>query len=156
MSNDRVMDRINAAINTLHAGERAQAATSLASIYAEISDRGDPFHLCILSHFMADAQNDPERELEWDLRALEAAAKVTEQRAKDHHSSLSISSFYPSLHLNAGDAYLRLGMIEQARKHVLAAQACLTDVADTPLGDMTRAAIGRLADRVEAVYTPRG
>ncbi|MGF0175672.1 hypothetical protein ACQF36_35895 [Streptomyces sp. Marseille-Q5077] len=46
-----------------------------------------------------------------DLRALDAAASVTEDRAKQHVSSLAIRGFYPSLYLN-----LAAGL-SQARRH---------------------------------------
>lgn len=149
MAEDAVMDRIVAAIGQLHSGDRDGARAAFAEIWSQMGDDADPFHVCTLSHYMADAQDDVASELEWDLRALEAADRVTDGRAKAHHESLSIRSFYPSLHLNVGDAYLRLGQVGKASEHVRAAEAALGDLADSPLAEMTRTGIARLARRVE-------
>ena len=149
MSGDPLMDRITAAISQLHAGNREEARASFAQIWCAMGDDEDPFHVCILSHFMADTQDDVRSELEWDLRALEAADRVTDGRAKEHHASLSIKSFYPSLYLNVGDAELRLGDVDQARMHVRAAEATLEDLPESPLAEMTRNGIAALAKRVE-------
>ena len=149
MSHDPLMDRITAAIGKLHAGDRDQARASFTEIWRDMGGEADPFHVCTLSHFMADTQDDVRSELEWDCRALDAAHQVTDARAKEHHASLSIKSFYPSLHLNVGDAFLRLGNVEQARMHVLAAGAALKDLPDSPLAEMTRNGILALAERVE-------
>jgi hypothetical protein len=148
MTDDAIMDRIVAAIGQLHSGDRDGARACFAEIWAEMGEEADPFHVCTLSHYMADAQDDVGAELEWDLRALAAADRVSDARAKAHHSSLSIRSFYPSLHLNVGDAYLRLGNVGKALEHVRAAEARLGDLPDSPLAEMTRTAIAGLARRV--------
>ena len=150
MSNGALMDRITAAIGQLHAGDRDGARASFSAIWRDMGDDPDPFHVCTLSHFMADVQNDVERELEWDLRALEAANLVTVGRAQQHHASLSIKSFYPSLHLNVGDAFLRLGDLDQASKHARAAEGAMQDPPETPLAQMTRNGVAALAQRIEA------
>mgnify|MGYP005854377057 CR=1 FL=1 len=150
MSQDILMDRITAAIGQLHAGDREGTRASFDAIWLEMGDRPDPFHVCTLSHYMADAQDDVARELEWDLRALEAAERVTDGRAKQHHASLSIKSFYPSLHLNVGDAFLRLGNLDDAEKHVRAAENALRHLPESPLSDLTRKGVTALAERVRA------
>jgi hypothetical protein len=144
-----MMDRIVEAMGRLHSGDREGARAAFAGIWAEMGEAADPFHVCTLSHYMADAQDDVRSELEWDLRALEAAGRVTDERAKAHHAALSIRSFFPSLHLNVGDAFLRLGDVDKALEHVRAAQAAVADLPDSPLAEMTRAGIAGLARRVE-------
>ena len=148
MTDDPIMERIGAAIGRLHAGERDRARDTLAAIWSEIESDPDPFHTVTLAHFMADTQDDVAEELAWDLRALEAARQVTQERAESHHASLSIKSFFPSLHLNAGDAYLRLGKLAEAREQLAAAQAALGDIGDSPLAEMTRNGIAGLAQRI--------
>ena len=149
MSEDALMERITAAIGQLHAGDRDGAHALFDAIWRDMGDDPDPFHVCTLSHFMADVQNSVERELEWDLRALEAADLVTDGRAQQHHASLSIKSFYPSLHLNVGDAFLRLGDLDQASKHVRAAESAMRDLPETRLAEMTRNGVAALAQRIE-------
>lgn len=34
-------------------------------------ERGDPLHICVLAHAMADAQDDVREELVWDRRAAD-------------------------------------------------------------------------------------
>lgn len=149
MSADETMDRIVSAIGQLHSGDREGARAAFSKAWSGMAEDPDPFHVCVLSHYMADAQDEVSLELEWDLRALAAADRVAEGRAEANHASLSIRSFYPSLHLNAGDSYLRLGNIDKAREHVRAAEAAMGDLPDSPLGEMTRSGIARLAQRVE-------
>lgn len=149
MSEDPLMDRITAAIGQLHAGDKDGARAAFTDIWRDLGNDADPFHVCTLAHYMADAHDDVRTELEWDLRALEAAGHVTDARAKEHHASLSIKSFFPSLHLNVGDAFLRLGDLERARLHLRAAERALQDLSNSPLAEMTRNGISALAERVE-------
>lgn len=149
MTQDETMDLIVAAIRRLHSGDREGARAAFEEIWSGMGEDADPFHVCTLSHYMADTQDEVSSELEWDLRALEAADRVTDGRAKAHHASLSMRSFYPSLHLNVGDACLRLGDIGKAREHARSARSALGDLPDSPLAEMTREAIARLSQRVE-------
>lgn len=151
MTDDPIMKRITAAIAQSHAGDREGARECFAKIWLDMGDAPDPFHACTLSHYMADVQDDVRQELEWDLRALDAASQITDGRAREHHESLSIKSFFPSLYLNVGDAYLRLGDPENAREHLRKAQWSLRDLPDSPLADMTRKGIEGLAQRLAAV-----
>jgi tetratricopeptide (TPR) repeat protein len=146
---DEVMDRIGAAIALSQRGERAAARQEFERIWAEISTGGEPFHRCVLAHYLADLQDDPRAELTWDLRALEAAGSVTDERAREHHSSLRIRGFYPSLHLNLAEDYRRLGKPDQAREHLAEAERTSPALDDDGYGNGIRAAIMRLADRLE-------
>ncbi|MGQ0776481.1 MAG: hypothetical protein ACT4NY_18980 [Pseudonocardiales bacterium] len=58
---------------------------------------------------MADVQDDGHEELVWDLRALQAAGSVTDERARQAGLGGPVSGFYPSLHLNLGEVYRKLG-----------------------------------------------
>jgi hypothetical protein len=151
MTDDPIMTRIAAAIAQSHSGDRMAARESFANIWSDLGDAPDPFHVCTLSHYMADVQDDVRQELEWDLRALDAAGQVADDRAREHHESLSVRSFFPSLHLNVGDAYFRLGDPENAREHLRKAQASLRDLPDSPLADMTRKGVEGLAQRLDDV-----
>lgn len=145
---DKTMKRIEEAIGLQHAGGTDTARRRFTEIWEEIASDGDPFHRCVLAHYMADLQQDPQDELAWDLRALEAAGSVTDDRAKQHHSSLAIRGFYPSLHLNLASDYHKLGHTEQARTHLTQAQQHLDALKKDDYGHGIRSAIARLAGRL--------
>jgi len=47
-----------------HRGERAAARLLFAQIWDEIGgEQGDPLHVCVLAHAMADVQDDVHQEL---------------------------------------------------------------------------------------------
>jgi hypothetical protein len=90
-------------------GDRSGARHRFAEIWSRMQPTPDPFQECVLSHYMADLQDEIDMELRWDTRALNAALRATDEEAKHHHPSLSIEDFFPSLHLNLADDYLRTG-----------------------------------------------
>ncbi|MBT2370054.1 hypothetical protein J7E88_33495 [Streptomyces sp. ISL-10] len=169
---DAVMTRIGQAAMLLHGGDREEARHRFASIWAEISDAGDPLHLCTLAHYMADAQDDPDDELAWDLRALAAAEEQSEAggesrseargesqsgvggeglsgargegRTAGHEQSLAVRALYPSLHLDLAADYIKLRRPEAARAHLDRARAATEALADDGYGNGVRAAIDRL------------
>jgi hypothetical protein len=145
--NDPVLDRIAEALDLFNAGRRAGARESFTAIWTEIETDGDPFHQCVLSHYMADAQDDPADELTWDRRALDAANRITKERPDT--ASLSVLSLYPSLHLNLADVLQRTGDIAGARHHVQLAQQTSDALADDEYGRMIRGGIARLASRLQ-------
>ncbi|MFC8709425.1 hypothetical protein ACFUCQ_05715 [Streptomyces sp. NPDC057197] len=145
---DRTMKRIEAAMALQHAGDADGARRRFTEIWEEIAPDGDPFHRCVLAHYMADLQQDPQDELDWDLRALDAAASVTDDRARQHDSSLAIRGFYPSLHLNLAADFHRLGDTPRARTHLAQAREHLDALHDDGYGQGIRSAVQRLADRL--------
>jgi hypothetical protein len=145
---DEVMARIAAAVALSQSGERAAARHDFAAIWGEISPGGDPFHRCTLAHYMADLQDDPHEELRWDLRAIEAAGSLTDERVQAYHESMRILAFYPSLHLNLAEDYRRLGDAERAREHLFQAQQKCDALDDGDYANGIKAAIARLADRL--------
>ncbi|MEV7615123.1 hypothetical protein [Streptomyces sp. NPDC089799] len=147
-SEDAVMTRIGQAIILLHAGDREEARNRLGGIWSEIGEEGDPLHRCTLAHYMADAQDDPDDELAWDLRALSAAEALGDDRLARHEPHLAVRAFYPSLHLNLAADYVKLGRPEAARVHLGRARAATGALADDGYGNGVRAAIARLAERL--------
>jgi hypothetical protein len=143
---DPVMDRIFEAFSLFNTGRRGEAREAFATIWSEIEAEGDPFHQCVLSHYMADAQDDPMDELMWDKRALAAADRIVKERPDT--SGLSVLSMYPSLHVNLADVMHRTGDIAGARKHLRLAQQASDALADDDYGRMIRAGIERLAGRL--------
>ena len=145
MSDDPVMQRISEALELYNAGRRAEAREAFAAIWAEIEE-GDAFHQCVLAHYMADAQDEPKDELEWDRRALAAADRIVKERPDA--AGLSVLSFYPSLHLNLADVMRRTGDIDGAKKHLELGRQASDALADDHYGQMIRDGIERLAKRL--------
>jgi hypothetical protein len=129
-------------------GDRPAARALFARLWAEIGEDGDPLHRCALAHYMADVRDDPAEELEWDLRALDAADSLTDERAKTYHASLAVKGFYPSLHLNLGEDYRKLGDQGPAREHLGLARAKLDALGDNDYAAGIRSALDGLADRL--------
>jgi hypothetical protein len=143
---DPFLDRISEALNLFNTGRRSEARDAFATIWSEIEAGGDPFHQCVLSHYMADAQDEPADELMWDRRALAAADRIVKE--KPDTSGLSVLSMYPSLHLNLADVLQRTGDLEGARKHLQLGKQASDALADDSYGQMIRAGIARLAERL--------
>ncbi|WP_165876822.1 hypothetical protein [Acidipila rosea] len=108
----------------------------------------DPYQECVLSHYMADLQDEIEKELSWDIRAFDAARRATDEAAKNHHPSLSIKDFFPSLHLNLADDYLRLGEFDSARRHLQDGLRLLSALTDSPYTTTVRGGFERIAARL--------
>lgn len=81
-------------------GSTLSARRKLLGLWSEIGVTGDPLHRYSLAHYLADLYEDPAQALAWDVRALDAADAMTDQRVQEHHAGLRIAGFYPSLHLN--------------------------------------------------------
>ncbi|MFI6335379.1 hypothetical protein [Streptomyces sp. NPDC050535] len=146
---DTMMTRIGQAVMLHHGGDREEARGRFLDLWAEIGEDGDALHRCTLAHYMADTQDDPSDELAWDLRALSAAEELTDGRVAEHHESLVVLGFYPSLHLNLAADYVKLGRTQAARTHLLRARGAVGSLGDDSYGDGVRAAIGRLELRLD-------
>ncbi|MGJ6968088.1 hypothetical protein ACSDR0_39890 [Streptosporangium sp. G11] len=145
---DVMMARIGQGVELGQRGEREAARELFSELWEEIGVTGDPLHRCALAHWMADVQDEVREELLWDLRALEAADLVTDERAQRAGVAGSVSGFYPSLHLNLGDAYRRLGDLDRARDHLDRGRAAVGALGDDGYGQMIRQGLERLADRL--------
>ncbi|MET8503048.1 hypothetical protein ABZV60_00150 [Streptomyces sp. NPDC004787] len=148
VSDDAVMTRIGQAIMLLHGGDREEARNRLGAIWDQLGPDGDPLHRCTLAHYMADAQDDPDVELAWDLRALTAAESLDEDRLARHDSSVALRALAPSLHLNLAADYVKLARPDAARVHLDRARSAAEALDDDGYGNGVRAAIERLALRL--------
>ncbi|MFJ9852267.1 hypothetical protein [Streptomyces sp. NPDC101150] len=146
---DGVLIRIGQAIMLHRAGDREEARNRLLELWHEIGPQGDAFHRCTLAHYMADTQDDPRDELDWDLRALEAAEGFVTERTTGTDTG-ALCAFFPSLHLNLAADYVALDRPADARAQLLRARASTNGVADGEYRQGLREAIDRLAVRLEA------
>ena len=146
MSSDPVLDRISEALDLFNAGRRAEARSAFAAIWSEIETEGDPFHQCVLSHYMANAQDDVETELMWNRRALAAADSIVKDRPDV--ASLSVLSLYPALHINLADTLFRSGDIPGASRQVALARQASDGLKQDSHGEQVRGAIESLAARI--------
>jgi hypothetical protein len=144
---DPVMARIGAALALGQQGRRAEARAAFARIWVDV-EGGDPLHRLTLAHHMADVQDDAGEELAWDLRALAAAEEVTDERAAVAGATGPVAAFYPSLHLNLGEDYRKLGDPAAAGRHLDLGSRAAATLADDPYGSMIKTGLAGLADRL--------
>jgi hypothetical protein len=84
----------------------------------------------------------------WDLRALSAAEHISDHRAAEAGMTASVASLYPSLHLNLGECYRKLGQPEPAAEHLRRGLAAAGALTDDGYGRMVRGGLDRLAVRL--------
>ncbi len=133
---------IVAAIALLQANPETGRAR-LLELWKQLAPEGNLLQRCALAHFLADTETETAGELEWDLRALEAA---TGSREADELNAVPAvpGSFLPSLHLNVADGYRRSGDLTRARRHAVLGSRHLGALADDGYGNMIRAGLRRL------------
>lgn len=141
---DPTMTAINDAVTLGRQGDPATARARLTSLWDEIGAGGDPLHRVSLAHFLADLQSHAADALTWDIRALDAADSLTDERAQAHHADLSVRGFYPSLHLNLADNYRRLGAFDTAQRHLDAAHTRLDALDEDGYGLGVRAGLANV------------
>ena len=146
---DPVMTRIGEALALGQQGDRAAARARFSELWEELGPEGDPVQRCALAHAMADVQDDPHEELVWDQRALGAAERITEARLAEVGVVGSVRGFYPSLHLNLGDVYRRLGEFELARTHLELGREAEDALEDDGYAQLVREGLDRLARRLD-------
>jgi hypothetical protein len=145
---DSIMADITGTIALLQTGDRSGARERFGEIWSRMQPIPDPFQECVLSHYMADLQNQIDMELMWDIRALNAALRATDEDAKNHHPSHSIKDFFPSLHLNLADDYLRTRDFGSARRHLQDGLSLLSALSDSPYAITIRSGFDRIAARL--------
>ncbi|MEU7190459.1 hypothetical protein [Streptomyces sp. NPDC045369] len=154
---DVVLTRIGQAVMLHRGGDREEARNRLARLWAEIGPDGDPFHRCTLAHYLADTQDDPADELDWDLTALETARQAKGASAADRdgeraasagRSVPAVAALLPSLHLSLAADYAALDRHGEARAELDRARQTAAPLADDEYGRGVRQAIERLGIRI--------
>ncbi|MBO0852316.1 MAG: hypothetical protein J2P18_00950 [Nocardia sp.] len=154
-SSDQVMAAVGEAIMMGRGEDTARARARLVALWEQVGVTGDPLHRCTIGHYLADLCEDAAEALTWDVRALDAAGALTDDRAQAHHASLSVAGFYPSLHLNLADNYRRLGSFAAAERHLAEARRRLDVLADDAYGQGVRAGVDHVATALAAGSTER-
>lgn len=147
MNDDPVMRRAFEGQRLLLQGDRAGARDVYAALWASLDAAGDddPMHRVWVAHVTADAQDDPAEQVHWDLVALRAADAAAERGGVD---GVSVRTFYPSLHLNLGEGFRRLGDDRRARDHLAEAERHLRGHPDDDERDGIAAAVVALRERI--------
>ncbi|GAB3430680.1 hypothetical protein [Flindersiella endophytica] len=132
-----------------HRGQREAARDLFGEVWDEIGgEQGDPLHVCVLAHAMADVQDDVGQELIWDQRALAAAGLITDERVAEAGVTLSVAGLYPSLHLNVSECYRKLGDLGRAREHLRQAQATIGALGDDEYGQLIKDGLKRQIEQL--------
>ena len=155
MITDPTLLRVGHGVQLHHGqGQRAAARHVFAQIWDEIgSEQGDPLHVCVLAHAMADVQDDVHEELVWDQRALTAADQLTDARVAEAGVLLSVAGLYPSLHLNLGECYRKLGDLDRAREHLQRARTGIGALGDDEYGQLIKGGLDRLTQLLTADHS---
>lgn len=146
MDDDPIMRRAFEGQQRLAQGDRAGARRIYDALWARVEADGDLKHRIWVAHVAADAQDDPAEEVRWDGLALAAADALAE---RGDPSGVDVRTFYPSLHLNLGEGYRKLGDPVRAREHLDAAER---HAAGHPADDETAGilkGIAALRDRLD-------
>lgn len=152
---DPTMEAIGKALGLGRGGGIETARRDLLAIWQQIGVAGDPFHRCTLAHYLADLYEDPAEALIWDIRALDAADGLKDERAQQHHASLQVAGFYPSLFLNIADNLRCLGAFEAAAEHISSAEQHTSALSDDAYGDTIRTAIHEVRQAIDNRDTAR-
>lgn len=153
---DPTMAAIGEALADARQGNPAPARTALRTLWTTIGTTGDPLHRCTLAHHLADLyDDDPAQALAWDIRALDAADALTQERLDRHHPGLRVAGFRPSLHLNLADNYRRLGSFEAAEDQITDARRHAPALPPDAYGDLLRTAIDQVAEAITRRDTTR-
>lgn len=150
MIDDQTLVRIGEAAQLHHhQGQRDAARHLLSQIWDEIGgEHGEPLHVCVLAHTMADVQDDVYQELLWDQRALTAADRLTDEQTTQAGVALPVAGLYPSLHLNLADCYRKLGDLDRAREHLRHAHAGIDALGDDEYGQLIRNGLHTLTQQL--------
>lgn len=142
------MDRLERARALEVAKKWADARASYNELWDEATRSSDQYQACVVAHFMAHTYDEAQAQLIWHQRALQAADAAVAQ------GDDRVRDFYPSLHANLGDVYMRLGRRDQAKAHIGAAREADSVLPDDAYGSTVRYLIDRLEREVKGESSP--
>ena len=150
VTTDPITAEMTAAIKLLRGGDRPGGRRALEAVWAQVAHDPDPFQECVLSHHMADAQDDLADELAWDVRSLDAARRCTDADAARHQPGLTMGLFLPSVYVNLAEDYFKLGDTARSREHLDLARGVVGNLPDDAYGQLIRGGIARMAKHLDA------
>lgn len=150
-ASDPVMTAIGQAQQLALDGDCERARQSFAALWERVGPDGDPLHRVTLAHSMADLQDDPAEELEWDRRALEAADCLTDERVREYEDALALRTLYPSLYLNLASDCEKLGRLDEAQQYLALVVERLDDLPEGEYSDLVRSGVAALRDLLPPV-----
>jgi hypothetical protein len=136
----RLLGQLGLAQARMVQGDRAGARALYEALWAQADQQPDRYAACVVAHFLAHIHTDAETQREWHLRALQAADAVADARVR---------TFYPSLHANLAEVYLRLRQPAPARQHLAHARAALARLPDDGYDESVHLLIARVAQNLE-------
>lgn len=140
MDESEMIAQLGRAQECVVVGDRDEARALYADLWAATNEAADPYWACVVAHFMAHAQDTPEAQRDWHQRALQAAEGADADRVR---------AFYPSLHANLAEVYLRLDDPVPARQHLAQARAAAHTLPDDGYGRMIEGLIARLTQALD-------
>jgi tetratricopeptide (TPR) repeat protein len=99
----------------------------------------DDFDACVAAHYLARRQESPEDTLYWNQEALNRADAVGDERVR---------AFYPSLYLNMGYSYEKLGNRAEASRYYELAAGRIVDLPEGAYADLVRGGIAEGLKRI--------
>ena len=143
------MEEITHAIAILQSGDRTRGRLLLLQLWEQWKNKNAPRERCTIAHFLADTEDTVRAELQWDLIALDADTGASD--GTDNEVIIpELEAFLPSLHLNVGDAYRRLGDRQLARFHAEAGLRRAAVVGDDHYASMIKTGLVRLLERLNS------
>ena len=143
MEDSVMIDTIGQAQDLVASGDHEGARALYDALWVEAIRAEDQYQACVVAHFLAHTHIEPDAQLDWHLRALQAADNMGDERVR---------AFYPSLHANLGDVYLRLGNLTQAQEHIDKALEFERVLPDDGYGRMIRSLIVRLTQNMKSQF----
>lgn len=129
-------------------GHREQAAAAYELLWTRV-EHGRPLHRISVAHYLADLQDDPLDELQWDQRALEAAAEVDPLDP----DAAAVAPLRASLHTNTARVLYRLGRLDDAHHQLEAARTAVEILPEDGYGRLVRSQIDALGAELSGQQT---
>ena len=139
---------ILAAIGRSQGGDREGGRQALTACWAQTGP-DDHAYRCVLAHYLADLQESLDDEVAWDRAAL-AEYPWLDRDALAPVGIPDSAGLAPSLHLNLGDGYRRLGRLVEATEQLRQGQEAVGALPDDGYGRMIREGLARLEERLTA------
>jgi len=130
-------------------GRRDAARLPLEQLWNEVGADGDALLRCSIAHTMADLRYDLVVEFVGDVRAIDAACAIDDERVVSARMTGTAAGMLPSLHLNLAEVYEQLGELDRAREHLAAGRATLTALPDDGYRAMINAGLDRITEAIK-------